>query len=604
MTKSGIRFFYAYLSLLIGAYTLINPAIAQDIDFGTVVIAGGTLIDGNGGAPIEDALIIIRENRIETVAREGEISLPSSATILNAEGKYILPGLMDAHVHYAAWMPELFLNHGVTSAFSIGSGGHWALAHRRAINEGKIPGPRTFVAIGSIAGGRIAAVSARSGGSGGLSGRQVATDAESARVIARRFIEAGADMIKVHRGPPFEAYQAAIEVTHEAGLPVVAQPLGPTVYGREAVLAGADILEHAAGVSYSIAANPSKWEGWGEVERHSVDPLPYADMDEAKAEEMVQLLVDNNVYLEPDLIAMGRGFHKNRDRFELQDYRLLRQHGLSYIAERERLTMLDRYHDYDEVEPAEFDLRNKAYQNMLRFMRMYAEAGGKLLAGTDTAGWAVPGIGLLHEMEIMEEEVGLTPMQTIQAATRNSAEAFRVLEQLGTIEAGKLADVLIVNKDPLQTIRNLHDVAWVIKDGKVVDRTYHASFNNPMPRGAVEGSAWVRALKRQNMQGVFFGQPPPGIEAISPIVITEGDPDLTLKVTGINFTRESLVYFGEQPVTTRLVSETEIEAIIDAALINTVGTYPVTVRNPEPLQRPEWGDGTSNKAYLIVDYRY
>jgi len=604
MKKLGYELPLVYAFILVAAWMQPLPVFAQENKSDVLVIEGGTLIDGNGGPPVQDALLIIRDNEIETVTTRGKASYPADARVLNAEGKFIVPGFMDAHVHYAGWMAELNLHFGVTSVFSIGSGGEWALAQRDAINAGKIPGPRTFVAVGSLAGARISALSARSGAAGGLSGRQVAGNAEQAREIAKRFIDAGADMIKVHRGPPVEAYRAAIREAHRAGLPVVAQPLGPTVYGREAILAGADILEHAAGVAISIAANPSKWEGWGSIERHSLSPLPFADMDDRKAADLIKLMVKENVYLEPDFIAIGRGFQKNRGKFELQDYQLLSSHALSYIPEANRLRMLHRYHDFDDAEPADWDYRNLAYRNMLRFMNDYVQAGGKLMTGTDTAGWAVPGIGVHHEMEILVDEAGLTPMQVIMASTRNVAEGFRILDRLGTVEAGKLADVVIVNADPLQAISNLQEIEWVIKDGDVIDRTFHAWFENPLPRGAVEGSAWVRALKTQSMQGTEFGQPPPGIQAVSPTIVTAGDATLTMKIRGVNFTPESLVYFGELRLPTRLVSNTELEAVIDAGLISQVGTYPVTVRNPPPLQRPEWGNGTSNKAHLLVNYRY
>lgn len=593
-----------YLSVGIFFCTLPHAAVAQARDSNVLVIEGGTLIDGNGGQPIRDALIIIRDNRIDTVTTRDGAKIPRNAKVLNAGGKFIVPGLMDAHVHYAGWMAELNLNYGVTSVFSIGSGGKWALAQRDAINAGKIPGPRTFVAVGSLAGARISALSSRSGASGGLSGRQVASNAEEARAIAKRFIEAGADMVKVHRGPPIEAYRAAIEEAHRAGLPVVAQPLGPTVYAKEAIDAGADILEHAAGVAMSVAKDPAKWEGWGSIERHSLSPLPFADMDDRKARDLIKLMVEKNVYLEPDFIAIGRGFQKDRGKFELQDYQLLSRHELSYVPEQNRLRMMLRYHDFDDAEPDDYALRNKAYRNMLRFIRDYVRAGGKVMTGTDTAGWAVPGIGVHHEMEILVDEAGLTPMEVVMAATRNTAEGFRILDRLGTIEAGKLADLVIVNADPLQEISNLQKIEWVIKDGDVIDRTFTPWFENPLPRGAVEGSAWVKALKTQSMQGTEFGQPPPGIQSIAPDIVTEGDKTLTLTVRGVNFTKESLLYFGASAVPTRLISDTELEGVVDAQLIAQVGTYPVTVRNPKPLQRPEWGNGTSNKAHLLVNFRY
>ena len=97
---------------------------------------------------------------------------------------------------------------------------------------------------------------------------------------------------------------------------------------------------------------------------------------------------------------------------------------------------------------------------------------------------------------------------------------------------------------------------------------------------------------------------PPAIESISPTIITEGDLTLSLTIQGVNYTEESVVYFGGQPVPAQRASETELQAVIDAGLISQVGTYPITVRNPKPMQRPEWGDGTSNPAHLIVNYRY
>ena len=581
----------------------VAPALAQEV----IVIRGGTLIDGTGGPPMPNAVVVIRGNRIETVSRNGQASYPAGARVLEADGKFIVPGLMDAHCHYQDWMPELMLNYGVTSVFEIGGGGAWGLAQRQAVARGKIPGPRIFVAVGSIAGARIAAVSSTAGAGGALSNRQVIGTAAQASEVARRFIDAGADMVKVHRGPPLEVYRAAIDEAHRAGLPVVVQPLGPTVYAREAVLAGADILEHAAGVGYSIVKDPAKWEGFGTtIEVHSIDPTPFADMDDAKAQELIRLMVDRNVYLEPDFIAVGRGFQAGRRKFELQDYRLLQDPGLAYVPESRRLKILGTYREFDELDPAEWELRHKGYLNMLRFIKMFVDAGGKVMSGTDTGGWAIPGIGLHHELEILVEEAGLTPMQAIVAATRNPAEGFRVLDQVGTIEAGKLADLVVVNADPLQSIGNLQQIEWVIKDGNLIDRTYHAWFRNPLPRGTVDALGWVAALKRQTLQKDptwAFGQPPPGIEAISPSQATEGDPELTVTIRGVNFTTKSVVHFDGQPVPARLVSETELQITVAAGLIASAGNYPLTVTNPEPLQRPEWG-GTSNKARLLVDFRY
>ena len=574
-----------------------------------LVIEGGTLIDGNGGAPLEDAVIVIQGNQIQTVGRNGSVSYPSGSRVIQADGKFIVPGLMDAHVHYRGWMAELMLNHGVTSVFEIGGGGRVGLLNREAINRGKISGPRVFVAVGSLAGARIAAVAGNTGLEGPLSGRQVIETADAARSATRRFIDAGADMIKVHRGPPVEVYETAAEEAHRVGLPVVAQPLGPTVYAREAVLAGADILEHAAGVGFSIVRDPSKWADWGGIEQHSLDPTIYVDMDETKAAELIQLMVDRNVYLEPDFVCKGRGLFTSPEKaqeYELQDYRLLNDPALAYLPRERIMKWRKIYREFDDWTPAERARRQQGLLNKMRFIRQFADAGGKVMAGTDTSSWAVAGIGLHHELDMMVL-AGFSPMEVIVAATRTVAEGFRILDQVGTIEPGKFADLVIVNEDPLADINNLQKIEWVVKDGSVVDRTYHVEFKAPFTTGGVQWLGWALALKQQTLQTDptwAFGWPPPGILSMSPVQVTEGDEGVTVKLGGTHFVKPSLVLFDGQPVPTRFISETELEATIDADKIVRAGTYAITVKNPEPIQRAEWGGGTSNPANLLVNFRY
>jgi hypothetical protein len=585
---------------------------AQAEQQAVLVIEGGTLIDGNGGQPVRDSLIVIRGNRIETVSRKGAASYPAGAQVLHADGKFILPGLTDSHVHYQWWMPELFLNNGVTTAFVISGIGSWELSQREAIERGKIPGPRLFISGQSFFGNWRPGLERL--------GHDVIDTPEKAReLIRKRTVAVHADMANLHRGLSFEVWQAAVDESHKAGLPVVGQSIGPIVFAKEAALAGTDILEHASGISYSMLKDPSKWSTWGESESHSMNPTPFGDMDDAKAAELIRLLVDRHVALEPDLISQGRGgLNKRSADFEMQDYRLLMSHGLTYVPEERREKDLGLYREFEDLAPAEREKRMRGYQNELKFLRQFVQAGGKVLAGTDASSWAVPGLGLHHEMEILAEEVGLTPMQAIQTATRNAAEAFRVLDRIGTIEPGKLADLIVVNQDPLQDIRNLHQIEWVIKDGKTVDRTYHPWFKNPLMNSylgsPVESSDWVAALKQRTSQGIragsgltdegwAFGQPTPGIETISPDMVTEGAPTVSLTLRGVNFTKRSLVYLDNQAVPTQLISETELRATIDASYIAHVGTLSIRVKSPGSQQQSQWGDG-SNTAHLLVNFRY
>ncbi len=583
---------------------LAAPSLSQAQE--VLVIEGGTLIDGNGGAPVPDSLIIIRGNRIETVSRRGQASYPPGATVLRADGKFIVPGLMDAHAHYQGWMAELMVNHGVTAAFNIGGGGRIAQLEQEAINRGKIPGPRVFLAVNSLEGERIIAI--RRGEAGLRAGQAIRTAAE-ARAAARRAIEAGANMVKIHRGPPIEAYRAAIEVAHRAGLPVVVQPLGPTVYGREAVMAGADILEHAAGVGYSVVRDPSQWESWGGIEAHSLDPTIWVDMDETKAAELIQLMVERNVYLEPDFICKGRGLFTGPEKvaeYELQDHRLLINPALGYLPRERVMKWRKIYHEFDDWPPAERERRRQGLRNYMRFIRQFATAGGKVMVGTDTTSWAVPGIGTHHELDMMVQ-AGFSPMEAIVAATRNIAEGFRILDQVGTIEPGKFADLVVVNENPLNDINHLQNIEWVIKDGKVVDRIYHAHFEDVFAGAGVGNRGLAQRLKEETFRKDptwAFGWPPPSILSMSPTVVTEQDPTVTIKLGGAHFIKHSLARFDGKPVPTRFVSETELEVTIEANRITRPGTYTITVTNPEPVQNSEWGGGTSNPASLLVNFRY
>ena len=608
MRKSNSHRLPFCLFLLIGIMPVC--AVAQAEQPAALVIEGGTLLDGNGGTPLRDALIIIRGNKIETVSRKGQSSYPAGAPILRADGKFILPGLMDAHVHYGGFLAELMLAHGVTSAFDIAGRGVYHLARREAIVRGRIPGPRLFVAVESLVAPVKPGLLVY-----GLEGREGPMTVERAREIVRRAAAAGADEINIRRGLSEEAFTAAVEEAHQAGLPVVAQPIGPTVWAKEAVLAGVDVLEHAAGVSISIAKDPSKWKGWEEIEVHSLDPTPYSDMDEQKAADLIRLMVDQKTFLEPDLVAEGRGLHRQRKEWEWQDHLLLENPALAYIPPGTRQKWLANYTENDDLEPAAWERRQKGFQNNMRFIGQFARAGGKVMTGTDTSagGWAVAGIGVHREMELLVE-AGLTPMQAILAATRNPAEGYRVLHRVGTIEAGKLADLVIVNADPLQDIRNAQKIEWVIQDGKVIDRTFHASFADPFAGDYVEARDWVEALKQATRQGIrtiagltdptwVFGQPCPGIESLSPAMVTEGSPTETLTIKGVNFTKKSMVYFGERPLPARLVSETELRATLDASLLARAGIVPLTVRNPGPfLSQPQWGNN-SNKAHLVIHLR-
>jgi imidazolonepropionase-like amidohydrolase len=590
-------------------FAIVPMRISAQTPPALLVIEGGTLIDGNGGPPIPNALIVIRGNKIELVSQGGKAPSPTGATVIHANGKFILPGLIDAHLHYSGFLAELLLAHGVTTAFDISGRNLYQVVQRDAIARGRLVGPRLFVPVDSVL-----APTHAGGVAYGREGPRGALSIAQAVQIARGAIADGADYLNIRRGLTDEAFRAVVDVAHKAGLAVIAQPIGPTVYAREAVLAGADILEHAAGVSYSIVKDPSRWRGWGDDELHSLDVRPYAEMDDAKAADLIKLMVERNVYLELDLVAEGRGLTRQRKEWELQDFTPLSNPDLAYIPEGVRAKWLANYSEFDAWPAADREQLAKGFENYKKFVGWFVKAGGKVMMGDDTSysGWAVPGVGIHHELELLVD-AGLTPMQAIMAATRNPAEGFRVLDKLGTVEAGKFADLVILHADPLADIRNTQQIEAVIKDGKVLDRAYHRSFTDAFAGDDLDSPDWYRALKRlteeegvRTLAGLTdptsaFGQPSPGIESLTPLIKMEAGPSFTLTIKGVNFTTKSTVYWAERPIPATLVSATELQATIDPSLIARAGMFPIQVKNPGPsLSQPKWGN-TSNRASFIVN---
>src|SRR3990172_6778011 len=137
------------LVLLFGVYHRLPSAQAQQP--AALVIEGGTLIDGNGGAPIPDSVIVIQGNKITSVSHRGQGSYPANARVIRADGKFVLPGLFDSQVSYAWYFGEALINHGVTSTIDVCTSGETAVPYRDAVFHGKFLGPRAFTGISRVA---------------------------------------------------------------------------------------------------------------------------------------------------------------------------------------------------------------------------------------------------------------------------------------------------------------------------------------------------------------------------------------------------------------------------------------------------------------------
>jgi len=273
---------------------------------------------------------------------------------------------------------------------------------------------------------------------------------------------------------------------------------------------------------------------------------------------------------------------------------------------------------------------------MLRFYRELVDAGGRVLPGGNTNLAKLPGLTLHHELEEFAQ-AGFTQMQIIQSATKWSAEALRVGDRIGTIETGKLADILVLNENPVQDVRNLQKIDTLVFNGKVSERGFHPWIQDPFldigdlvfGNPPVENLDWVATFKNaiapRGEQGGGSGEipengdggpppqtggmpnpqaaPQPAIETIAPALVTEGSATM-ITVKGFNFVRKSMVYFNGRSVQYQAVSRNELRVMLDATLLRTPGKFDIVVKNPGPVATPEWGNGTSNTAHLLVNFKY
>ena len=556
------------------------------------VISGATLIDGRGGAPLRDAVIVIAGNRIQAVGPRSAVQAPAGATVIDAAGKFVVPGLFDTHVHYYHWAAALMLHYGITSILDIGNDPEWILAVREGTAKGKVFGPRIF-AVGPLIG---APPSGAPGCCGGIS-RVVVNNPAEATKVARALIGMGVDGLKLIQGT--SAVPRAMRPDLIAVVSAEARQAGISVWGdlshrvvnaREAVSAGLNVIVHSQGLAMSTIKDPAKLAAFkaapdflntgaspavrGSAERWDLtDPADYDDL--------VRFLVERKVVIQPTSQYLWMGIHPLTAQHAEETRQLGLDPGLSYLPPSARTSFTRRIDDggrMEDLAPQLTQLR-QGYEKFKQFHKKFFAAGGVLIPATDMVAQGLAGLGLHNELELLGVEEGLSPLQAITAATKHSAEAVGKGDRLGTIEAGKLADLLIVKQDPLVDIRNLRNsLETVMQDGKVIDRTFHPNFTSPYPRRQPD-----------------LGAAAPPYAMISPVVVPEGSASFTLVVTplttGLNllprvgeamFAPGATVKFNGQDLTTEFVNERELRAQVPANLVAKQGMYPITVRDRQP----------------------
>lgn len=442
----------------------------------TLAIIGGTLIDGEGRAPLPNAVVLISGDRIVEVGPMGQIPLPETAETIDLTGQFILPGLIDMHVHYAGWMGELFLAHGVTTIKDMGNDIEWMSTLSKEVEEGRVRGPRIFY----VGNGLDAPPPARDHHVG-LDNRDMARAAVSA------LHRMGASAIKVREKVTPWLLREIVEEAHRLGLPVTGHIRRTDA--REAAIAGIDGLEHMTGIVQAIADGPRYEEpGKNELESFISELKSFSTIELSKATELAGFLASKNVSLIPTMSNFWRMGSDRRDGFAREDAEYASKESLAYVPKEVRQMWATSF-VFNLKDPGDLAQMEEAYAKAQFLVTQHRSAGGKAIAGSDTF-FSVPGLSLQRELVFLVD-AGLTHMEAITIATRDNARFLGKEQDLGTIAPGKLADIVALGANPLDEILAIHRVTMVMKGGEVVDTSYHADYTIPTPKPTLTRPLWL-----------------------------------------------------------------------------------------------------------------
>ncbi|MHB1328291.1 MAG: amidohydrolase family protein [Gemmatimonadales bacterium] len=469
--RQGRRWHRVLWSGLLGAVLAASVVGCQgDPDNISILIDDVVLIDGTDRGAVPGMSIAINGDRIVAIRPTGEITADSVQVRIDGRGMYVIPGLWDMHTHQGAYRERgfpLYLANGVTTVRDVGTDlqqiGYW----RQEVQAGRTLGP-TIVMAGPILDDPTVVLMAPNGRVG------LATAADAERVVDS-LAAAGVDVIKVHSLLSREPYFAVLRQARKHGLAVVGH-IPDEVTAREAIDSGQRTVEHSFGLAFENGAQAAAIRtafqaeaaeiratvsGREAVERVFANKVAAIDSaiavtDTVAAREFAEYAAGKNVWFDPTFVVMQIRYRPNDpDLVDLPERR--------YALSGQRPPEL----------PAERQVVDAGRARWKTFVASFApmvRAGARFVAGTDVPVYPqVPGFSLHRELSALVE-MGLTPLQAIQAATRNAAEAAGRSES-GTVVEGKFADLVLLRLDPLADIGNTRTVETVVVRGKLLDRS-------------------------------------------------------------------------------------------------------------------------------------
>jgi hypothetical protein len=447
-----------------------------------IAITGVTVIDCTGAPPRPDMTVLITGDRITAIGETGKVAVPADAKLVDGRGKFLIPGLWDMHAHVEAEaVLPLFVGNGVTGVRHMFTGSPlWPPVQKwqKDVEAGKLVGPRivaTLRAIDGLNGDRSAAA-----------GRPfTATDEKEARDAVQRCREEGDDFIKVYPFLKPEAFFAVLEEAKRGPKPLaVAGHCPHLVSAADASDRGMTSMEHCYGILLCCAKDEEKLRKElaasvtrGAMAKDTLDATgawriqvkALDSYDEQKAEALFKKFVKNETWQVPTLVC-------RRTWGSLADPKFTADARKEYLPFHVLATWTMRMKSggidlplFGQIHLTADDVANQKllYEGHVKLVGAMHKAGVKILAGTDSpVPYCFPGSGVHDELEQFVK-AGMTPAEALKTATRNPAEYLGRLKDLGTVESDKLADLVLLDADPLKDINNVRKIHAVILGGKL-----------------------------------------------------------------------------------------------------------------------------------------
>ncbi len=406
-------------------------------DSDTLAITNALIIDGNGGAPIEDGVLVVTGDRISAVGSATDVLIPDGARVLDVGGNTVMPGLADMHVHlvggwdgfstdmlgYQRYLNALLYS-GVTTVLDVGNVLPFIQQMRSEIEAGRIAGPRIYM-VGPLVDAPDAAWPPIT---------YIVANYEDLRSFVVQLKAAGVDMIKGYSGLNAEQVDSLVAVAEEESLGVVVD-LGPPEDHRTAVRSGVTALAHAPTGE------------WG---------------DDAVAE-----MLENGTANITTLAVIEWGSWRRLGDLSFLDHPLVTQTTPPWFLDDLRAMGTSEVTDRDAARRSRSIERLASAQANLKRLH---DAGVPLVTGTDAP---YPGVfqgeGVHRELELLVE-AGLSPLEAISAATKNAAALMNAGDEWGTLEVGKIADLIVVEGNPAENVADTRNIVTVIQGGDVLDR--------------------------------------------------------------------------------------------------------------------------------------